>query len=48
VNLTLNAAQKQQTVSALSKLVVQVTSKPEGCVQVLVNDGVAMVPHLAE
>jgi phenylpyruvate tautomerase PptA (4-oxalocrotonate tautomerase family) len=38
-NLTLAAAQKQEAAAALSKLVAQATGKPEGYVQVVVQDG---------
>jgi phenylpyruvate tautomerase len=42
-NLTLTAAQKQETVAALSKLVAQATGKPESYVQVVLRDGAAVL-----
>jgi phenylpyruvate tautomerase PptA (4-oxalocrotonate tautomerase family) len=38
-NLTLSPAQKQETVTALSNLVAELTGKPESYVQVILADG---------
>jgi phenylpyruvate tautomerase PptA (4-oxalocrotonate tautomerase family) len=43
VNISLTPAQKQDATAALSKLVAQLTGKPEGYVQVLITDGVAIL-----
>jgi phenylpyruvate tautomerase PptA (4-oxalocrotonate tautomerase family) len=41
-NLTLTDQQKQQALTALSKLVVKVTGKPENYVQIVLQDGLAL------
>jgi phenylpyruvate tautomerase len=43
MNIVLTATQKQEGLTDLSKIIARATSKPEDYVQVILQDGVAML-----